>query len=241
MVDDGRKMDSIVDPPEMLTVAEVSRCLSLSAASVYRLAGELRAIRLGGRWRFRTSDVERWLLKRRSADELPIEPLEDLGSHFRLVPHLEEPNVFLDVSESEAPALIRYAIHRARLDLTESPEQFARERIYESVMAWEAVCSTVLHPNVAFPHPREPEKCPLGSDRIVVVRSVWPIDFGQPHGDRPRIVFLLLARTVSLQLRWEARLSHLLQRSDFLERALSARSARGFCGLFGPGPRSATA
>lgn len=227
------------DPKAMMTLSEVSSYLSLSAASVCRLAGELKAIRLAGRWRFRMSDVEQWLLKERPADELPIGPVEDLGSHVRLVPHLDEANVFLDVPESEARTLIRNAIHRARLDLTESPEPAARERIYASVMEWEARCSSVLHPDVAFPHPREPEKCPLGSDRIVIVRSAQPIDFG--HGDRPRIVFLLLARTVSVHLRWEARLSHLLRRTDFLEEALAARSAHGLFGLFGPGSRAATA
>ncbi len=109
----GSKKEDSPDLKAMMTLSEVSNCLSLSAASVCRIAGELKAIRVAGRWRFRMSDVEQWLLKARPADELPIEPVEDLGSHVRLVPHLEEANVFLDVPESEAPALIRNAIHRA--------------------------------------------------------------------------------------------------------------------------------
>ncbi|HEU5251015.1 MAG TPA: PTS sugar transporter subunit IIA [Thermoanaerobaculia bacterium] len=228
----GSKKEDSPDLKAMMTLSEVSNCLSLSAACVCRIAGELKAIRVAGRWRFRMSDVEQWLLKARPADELPIEPVEDLGSHVRLVPHLEEANVFLDVPESEAPALIRNAIHRARLDLTESPERAARERIYASVMEWEASCGSVFHPDVAFPHPREPEKCPLGSDRIVVVRSRQPVEFREVHGYRPRIVLLLLVRTVSLQLHWEARLSHLLYRRAFVERVLSARSARELWEIF---------
>ncbi|HEX9286192.1 MAG TPA: helix-turn-helix domain-containing protein, partial [Thermoanaerobaculia bacterium] len=80
-----------------MTVAEVSAYLSLSASSVYRLANELRALRVGGRWAFRAGDVEQWLLKRRTGDESPLEPVEELGSKLRLFSHMDEKNIFLDV------------------------------------------------------------------------------------------------------------------------------------------------
>lgn len=229
------------DPKAMMTVAEVSNYLSLSAGTVYKLVGDLRAVRIGGRWCFRTADVEQWLLKRRSAGEPPIEPVQELGSHVRLIPHLDEANIFLDVSDSDAPTLIANAIRRARLDLTESPKEAAKERITASILEREALCSTALHPDVAFPHPRDPEKCPLGRDHIVVVRAAKPVEFGEIHGHRPRIVFVLLARTVSLQLHWEARLSHLLHQEDFVEKALAAKTAREFRELFGPAPRTSDA
>jgi excisionase family DNA binding protein len=228
----NRKKKNAPDTRTMMTVAEVSNYLSLSAASVYRLVGDLRATRVGGRWCFPMSEVEQWLLKQRSADEPQIEPVKELGSRVRLFSHMDEANVFLDVSDSDAPTLIRNAIDRARLDLTESPEQAAKDRIYASIMEREALCSTALHPNVAFPHPREPEKCPFGRDHIVVVRSTQPVEFREIHGYRPRIVFLLLARTVSLQLLWEARLSHLLHQEAFVQRVLSATTAREFCAVF---------
>lgn len=218
----------------MMTVGEVSSYLSLSARSVYRLVGDLPAIRVGGRWRFRVSDVERWLLQQRKSNEPEIEPVEELGSQVRLFPHLDESNIFLDVSDREAPNLFRNAINRAVLSLTESPEQAARDRIYESIMQRESLCSTALHPEVAFPHPREPEKCPLGRDQIVVVRALQPVDFREIHGYRPRIIFLLLARTVSLQLLWEARLSYLLHGDGFVQKLLSAGSARELRGIFSP-------
>jgi excisionase family DNA binding protein len=232
MVQHRKKKDS----PETrtMTVSEVSDFLSLSASSVYTLVGELKAVRIGGRWHFHTSDVEEWLLKQRSADEPQIEPVRELGSQVRLFSHMEEANVFLDVTDLDAPTLIRNAIHRARLDLTDGPEPAAKERIYESIMEREVLCSTALHPNVAFPHPRDPEKCPFGRDQIVVVRSLQPVEFREINGYRPRIVFLLLARTVSLQLLWEARLSHLLHRKAFVQSVLSARSPREFCEVFGP-------
>jgi excisionase family DNA binding protein len=217
-----------------MSVSEVSNFLSLSASSVYSLVGELRAVRVGGRWHFRTSDVEQWLLKQRSAGEPEIEPVRELGSQVRLLPYMEEANVFLDVPDTDAATLIRSAIRRARLDLTEGPEREAKDRIYESVMEREALCSTALHPDVAFPHPRDPEKCPFGQDQIVVVRAKQPVEFREINGYRPRIVFLLFARTVSLQLLWEARLSHLLHGKEFVQKVLSARTPRELCETFGP-------
>jgi mannitol/fructose-specific phosphotransferase system IIA component (Ntr-type) len=142
--------------------------------------------------------------------------------------------MFLDVSDSEAGILIRNAIDRAVLTLTESPEQAAKERIRASIMERESLCSTALLPEAAFPHPREFEKCPLGRDQIVIVRAARPVEFFEMHGYRPRIVFLLLARTVSLQLLWQARLSHLLHREDFVEKLLSAKSSRELYEVFAP-------
>lgn len=222
------------EPQPMMTVNEVSSYLSLSARSVYRLVGDIPAIRVGGRWRFRVSDVEQWLLKQRKSNEPVLEPVEELGSQVRLLPHIDEANIFLGVADRDAPTLVRNAIARAHLRLTEGPEEAARERIVASIMEREALCSTALHPEVAFPHPREPEKCPFGLDQIVVVRASQPVDFREIHGYRPRIVFLLLARTVSLQLLWEARLSHLLHREGFVQELLSASSPHELFELFVP-------
>jgi excisionase family DNA binding protein len=230
----GQRRKDGAETERMMTVAEVSACLSLSATSVYRLVKDLRALRVGGRWAFRASDVEQWLLKRRTGDEPQLEPVEETGSRVRLFSHMDEKNIFLDVADSEAGILIRNAIHRAVLSLTESPEQAAKERIQASIMERESLCSTALHPEVAFPHPREPEECPLGRDHIVIVRAARPVEFREMHGYRPRIVFLLLARTVSLQLLWEARLSHLLHREGFVQKILSAKSSRELYEVFAP-------
>ena len=220
--------------PRTMTVAEVAACLSLSPSSVYRLANELRALRVAGRWAFKASDVEQWLLQHRPAGELPPEPVESIGSKIRLRPHVDERNVFLDVAGTNATAAIRYAIEHAHLLLTDASEAAARQQILESILERERLCSTALHPDVAFPHPREPERCPLGSDQILVVRSARPLDFAEAHGYRPRVLFVLLARTISLQLVWEARLSHLIHRGDFVEKILEAKTPGEVHALFAP-------
>ena len=96
-----------------MTVAEVSTYLSLSARSVYKLVGDLRALRIGGRWRFRASDVDQWILKQQTASEAQVEPVEELASQTRLFSHMDETNIFLDVAGSDASSLIRNGIQPA--------------------------------------------------------------------------------------------------------------------------------
>lgn len=48
---------------EILTLDEVAVCLKAGKITVYRLArkGEIPAFKLGGTWRFRRSDLDRWI------------------------------------------------------------------------------------------------------------------------------------------------------------------------------------
>ena len=226
-----QKKTNEADRQPMMTVAELSDYLSLSPRSVYRLVGDLPAIRVGGRWRFRVSDVEKWLLKQRRASEPQIEPVEELGARLRLFSYINPANIFVDVPQTQAPALIRSAIEKATLSLTE-PGPETKEQLVTSILEREALCSTALHPEVAFPHPRDPEKSPLTADQILIVRAAQPIEFHEIHGYKPRMVFILLARSASLQLLWEARLSHLLHREGFVESLIAAPTKEEMYSVF---------
>lgn len=48
---------------EILTLDEVARYLKAGKRTVYRLAqkGEIPAFKLGGTWRFRRSELDRWI------------------------------------------------------------------------------------------------------------------------------------------------------------------------------------
>jgi nitrogen PTS system EIIA component len=208
----------------MMTVSDVARYLSLSEKTIYRMVRELPAVRVGGRWRFRLRDLDSWLLRRRNEAEPLPEPITGAGGEMRLAPYIRTENILLDVPQVRAEPLIISAIERANLDLSESPAKAARERIIASILEREALCSTALNPSVAFPHPREPEKCPLASDQLIIVRASSPVDFLEVHGYRPKLVIILLARTVPLQLLWEARLSHLVHREGLDDRLLAART-----------------
>jgi excisionase family DNA binding protein len=51
---------------ECLTTDEVQAYLGITSRTMYRMirAGELPAIRVGRQWRFRRSDMDRWLERR---------------------------------------------------------------------------------------------------------------------------------------------------------------------------------
>lgn len=53
-------------PDEILTIDEVAVYLKAGKRTVYRLAasGKLPAFKLGGTWRFRRSDLDKWIASR---------------------------------------------------------------------------------------------------------------------------------------------------------------------------------
>jgi excisionase family DNA binding protein len=214
---------SKIPAEETMSVSDAARYLSLSSRAIYRMVGELPAIRVGGRWRFRVRDLDNWILKHRTGVEALPEPLDSAGDA-RLFPYMDLQNIFLDAPQTTAADLIRSAVVRARLTPNGGSEEEAKDRICEAILEREKLCSTALHPDAAFPHPRDPEKCALAEHQIVVVRARRPVDFGEAHGYRPRIAIILLARTAAVQLVWEARLSHLLHREGLARRLLDARN-----------------
>ena len=60
-------------PDEILTIDEVASYLKAGKRTVYRLAasGQLPAFKLGGTWRFRRGELDRWIASRigEAADE----------------------------------------------------------------------------------------------------------------------------------------------------------------------------
>jgi excisionase family DNA binding protein len=56
------------DGSDILTLDEVAVFLKAGKRTIYRLAanGEIPAFKLGGTWRFRKVDLERWIVSRTS-------------------------------------------------------------------------------------------------------------------------------------------------------------------------------
>ena len=52
-----------------LTTEEVLSCLKVNPRTIYRLikTGDLPAVRIGRQWRFRRSDLDRWIDRQRTA------------------------------------------------------------------------------------------------------------------------------------------------------------------------------
>ena len=68
----GRQVSD--QPNEILTIDEVAAYLKAGKRTVYRLAasGQLPAFKLGGTWRFRRGELDRWIASRigKAADDV---------------------------------------------------------------------------------------------------------------------------------------------------------------------------
>ena len=226
--------------PETLSLSDAMRHLSLSPKTIQRIADEIDVVRVDGRWRVRVSDLEEWIVRHRSVEQMPAEPVGYPGCEMSLHPYLDVQNVFLDAPQCEAGPLIRAAFSRARIVLADGPAPAgagtSTERICRSVLEREALSSTAFHPEVAYPHPEESGRRLLGANQIVAIRAVGPVDFHDAYGHRPRIVFILLTQTISVQLLWEARLSYLAHKEELVRRVLEARSAEDVRRIFSGPP-----
>ena len=87
--------------------------------------------------------------------------------------------------------LLTWIVMRATLDAGVD-----RHALVESLRAREELCSTALVKDAAFPHPNEPSHFGFARKRILVAVPREPVSFNDPHGHRPRVVVVVLARTV---------------------------------------------
>lgn len=60
-------------PEEILTIKEVADYLKVTERTLYRLAqeGKIPAFKVGGSWRFRREDLERWIQNQINTAEGP--------------------------------------------------------------------------------------------------------------------------------------------------------------------------
>ena len=56
-------MENTIDPLSLLTIKEAAEALRLSTRTVHRMVGrkELPAFKVGGQWRLRESELQKWL------------------------------------------------------------------------------------------------------------------------------------------------------------------------------------
>ncbi|MHB0972121.1 MAG: helix-turn-helix domain-containing protein [Thermoanaerobaculia bacterium] len=185
---------------DILTIKQLAEYLMVSEKTVYRLLdrNQLPAVRVGAQWRFRRQDIDQWL-----ADEVRRVELEGKrgvydeheSSALELAPLLEPMNVWIDVRPKSRDALLAFMISEARLE-----PHVDREILVGSVRDREALCSTAMIDHAAFPHPFDPRPFRFSSKRVLLAVLAEPLDWLDPHGHRPRIVAMILARSTQGQL-----------------------------------------
>jgi PTS system nitrogen regulatory IIA component len=211
-------------PDSILTIKQLADYLMVSEKTVYRMLdrNQIPAIRVGAQWRFRQGDIDAWLSEevRRVEFEGKRAALADESSDIAIAPLLAPENVWLSVAPASRDDLIRFMIGEASLD-----PHVDRDHLVRSILEREAICSTAVLESAAFPHPTEARTFRFSKKRVLLAVLRDRIDFSDPHGHKPRIVGVILARSVQGQLLALSRAIKLFAYPALVEKLASAESA----------------
>ena len=218
-------MPETLNAGDILTIRQLAEYLMVSEKTVYRMLdrNQLPAVRVGAQWRFRRQDIDAWLTDevRRVEHEGKRTVLDVLeSSELAIHPLLSPENVWLGARPGSRDELLALMTSESALDA-----HFDRYQLYRSIREREGLCSTALLENAAFPHPVDPRPFHFSAKRVLLAVLREPLDFLDPHGHRPRIVAMILARSTQGHLLAVSRAIKLFASSSLIERLTSAHSA----------------
>ena len=187
---------STVQAGDILAIRQLSEYLMVSEKTIYRMLERnlLPAVRVGAQWRFRKRDIDAWLDEQVRKVEVGGQKavLEELApSEIDIHPLLSPKNVFRDVPDLPRDELIAWIVMHAALD-----PGVDREALCASIREREELCSTALVKDAAFPHPNSPSEFRFARKQVLLAIPKEPVSFNDPHGHKPRVVVVILARTV---------------------------------------------
>lgn len=184
---------------DILTIRQLAEYLVVSEKTVYRMIErhQLPAMRIGAQWRFRRNDIDAWLtneMRRVEQQDGVLDAFEtaELSIH----PLLEPENIWLGLTPKSRDELFSLMIGQAKID-----DDVDRDQLLRSIRDREALCSTALVENAAFPHPVDPRPFRFSRKRVLLAVLKEPLNYSDPHGHKPRIVAMILARSMQGCLR----------------------------------------
>jgi PTS system nitrogen regulatory IIA component len=168
---------------DILTLEEVAKYLRVSERTVYDWAqkGEIPAGKIGTVWRFKKSDIEKWVNDRLSVN--------------RLTPQLNSVPVDTIISP-ERILFLEYSTKRDVLlaladNLANAPQVKNRQELAIEILKREELMSTAIGRGIAIPHIRLASVTDLVVS--VGISRTDIVDF-QPLDDEPvRLVFMIAA------------------------------------------------
>ena len=131
---------------EIMTIQEVAEYLRVSERTIYDWAskGQIPCGKLGSIWRFKRSEIERWVDKRLGIEKAPSKPpsifIKDLLSPERIL-------LFDTTSKKEA---LTYLID----SLADTPEVKNKNNLNEEIFRRESLMSTGIGMGIGIPHVR---------------------------------------------------------------------------------------
>jgi DNA binding domain, excisionase family len=210
---------------DILTIRQLADYLMVSEKTVYRMVekNQLPAMRIGAQWRFRKNDIDAWLTDEvrrveREGKRAVLDSLE--ASELAIHPLLSPSNVFIGVRPHSRDELLSIMISAASLDA-----HVDREHLLRSVRERESLCSTALVEHALFPHPVDPAPFRFSKKCVILAVLAEPLEVGNPHGHRPRLAAMILARSMQGHLLALSRAIKLFGDRALIERVTAASGA----------------
>jgi PTS system nitrogen regulatory IIA component len=212
---------------DILTIRQLAEYLMVSEKTVYRMLDrhQLPAMRVGAQWRFRRQDIDAWVAEAvtattsHTARPAILDALDET-SEIAIHPLLAPENVWLAPRPRTRDELLAFMVANGALD-----GGVDRDHLLRAVREREALCSTALLENAAFPHPVDPRPFRFTRKRTLLAVTREPLDWADPHGHRPRIVAMILARSTQGHLLALSRAIKLFGDSALAARLISAPDA----------------
>ena len=132
---------------DILTIEEVAKYLRVSERTVYDWAqkGEIPAGKIGTVWRFKKSEIEKWVNERLSSSQKPAEQKQVVAARNILSP---DRIVFIDHSTK------RDAIVELAQNLATAPQIKNEKELVDEILKREELMSTAIGRGIAIPHVR---------------------------------------------------------------------------------------
>jgi PTS system nitrogen regulatory IIA component len=216
---------------ENMDLEQLAAYLHRDLREVTKLAnrGYLPGKKVGGEWRFASSEINHWIETQMHAyTEAELEALERHGTATCVA---TEPLVCSMLSERTIAvpllASTKASVLKELVSLAENSWQiYDPDALLNAIKHREELGTTALDSGVAIPHPHRPLSGKMQGEAVIAfARTSHGIPFGAPDGGLTDLFFLVSCRDSLTHLRVLARLSRLMLRPGLLDELREAQSA----------------
>jgi PTS system nitrogen regulatory IIA component len=215
---------------EVMDLQQLAAYLHRDVREVSKLAnrGYLPGKKVGGQWRFASSEINYWIETQMHAfTETELAALEQREGKHSLIAEplvsslLAESTVAVPLAASTKASVLKELVNLAE----QSWQIYDPSTLLDAVKHREDLGTTALDGGVVIPHPMRPLSTKLQGDAVIAFgRTGCGVPFGAPDGGLTDLFFLVSCRDANTHLRVLARLSRLMMRPGFLNDLRAAES-----------------
>ena len=215
---------------EIMDLEQLAAYLQRDARELSKLAnrGYLPGKKVGGVWRFASSEINHWIETQMHAfTEEELEALEQRGGGTLVATGslvgsmLSESTVAVPLLASTKASVLKELVNLA----AQSWQVYDSDVLLNAIKHREELGTTALESGVAIPHPHRPLSDKAQGEAVIAfARTTRGIPFGAPDGGLTDLFFLVRCRDSRTHLRVLARLSRLMLRPGFLDELRAVES-----------------